>query len=159
MVIQVTPMRPNQKTLVGVVVSDKMDKTVVVAVERAKRHRLYKKTLRRTKRYKAHDPNNVCKLGDTVRLVETRPISKEKRWRVVEILQRHEVAEIQPRVIGAELEQARLEAQTGEVAEQRGPESAAAQEATRPDVVSVDTAPAEEPVTTDVEDAEEDREP
>ena len=88
MVIQVTPMRPNQKTLVGVVVSDKMDKTVVVSVERAKRHRLYKKTLRRTRRYKAHDPNNVCKLGDTVRLVETRPISKEKRWRVVEILER-----------------------------------------------------------------------
>ncbi|MFN8558553.1 MAG: 30S ribosomal protein S17 [Dehalococcoidia bacterium] len=98
-------MRPGQKTLIGVVVSDKMDKTVVVAVEDAKQHPLYKKTLRRTKRYKAHDPNNTCKLGDTVRLVETRPISKEKRWRVTEILQRHEVAEIQPRVIGAELEQ------------------------------------------------------
>ena len=124
-------MRPKQKTLVGLVVSDKMDKTVVVAVERMKRHRLYKKTLRRTKRYKAHDPHNVCKLGDTVRLVETRPLSKEKRWRVVEILQRREVAEIQPRAIGAELEQARLEAQTGEVAEQRGPESAAALETGR----------------------------
>lgn len=106
---QVTPMRPGQKTLTGVVVSDKMDKTVVVQVERAKRHPLYHKTLRRTKRYKAHDPNNACKLGDTVRLVETRPISKEKRWRVIEILQHHLVAEIQPRVIGAELEQTRLE--------------------------------------------------
>ncbi len=105
MVQQVTPMRPKQKVLVGVVVSDKMDKTVVVAVESAKRHRLYQKTLRHTKRYKAHDPNNVCKLGDTVRLVETRPLSKEKRWRVVEILQHHLVAEVQPSVIGAELEQ------------------------------------------------------
>ena len=129
MVMQVTPMRPNQKTVIGVVVSDKMDKTVVVSVEHAKRHPLYQKTLRRTKKYKAHDPNNVCKLGDTVRLVETRPISKEKRWRVVEILQRREVAEVQPRVIGAELEQARVEEATGEVAAQLGPDSAAAHEA------------------------------
>lgn len=105
-------MRPGQKTLVGVVVSDKMNKTVVVAVETHKRHRLYGKTLRRTKRYKAHDEHNVCKLGDTVRLVETRPLSKEKRWRVVEILQHHAVAEVQPRVIGAELEQATFLAET-----------------------------------------------
>jgi small subunit ribosomal protein S17 len=109
MVQQVTPMRPKQKTLVGVVVSDKMDKTVVVTVEHTKRHRLYGKTLRRTNRYKAHDPNNVCKLGDTVRLVETRPLSKEKRWRVVEIIQHHLVAEIQPRAIGAEIEQTRFD--------------------------------------------------
>ena len=108
MVQQVTPMRPKQKTLVGTVVSDKMDKTVVVSVASAKQHRLYGKTLRRTTRYKAHDPNNVCKLGDTVRLVETRPISKEKRWRVVEILQHREVAEIRPAMIGQELEQGRL---------------------------------------------------
>ena len=98
-------MRPNQKTLVGVVVSDKMDKTVVVAVATTKRHPIYKKTLRRTNRYKVHDPENTCKLGDTVRVVETRPISKEKRWRVVEIIQRHAVAEIQPQQIGAEIEQ------------------------------------------------------
>ncbi len=107
---QVSPMRPNQKTMVGVVVSDKMDKTVVVAVETLKRHRLYHKTVRRTKRYKAHDPNNVCRLGDVVRIVETRPLSKEKRWRVVEILEHHEVAEVQPSAIDAELERARLEA-------------------------------------------------
>jgi small subunit ribosomal protein S17 len=130
MVQQVTPMRPGQKTLTGVVVSDKMDKTVVVAVERTKQHPLYKKTLRRTKRYKAHDPNNVCKLGDTVRMVETRPISKEKRWRVVEILQHREVAEIQPQAIGAEIEQARFEEQTGELLEEQGAESAASQAAT-----------------------------
>lgn len=109
MVQQISPMRPNQKTLTGVVVSDKMDKTVVVAVERSKRHRLYQKTLRRTHRYKAHDPNNECKLGDTVMLVETRPLSKEKRWRVLSILQHHLVAEIQPRTIGSELEQIRAD--------------------------------------------------
>ncbi len=108
MVEQVTPMRPKQKTLVGVVVSDKMDKTVVVTVASSKQHRIYGKTLRRTTRYKAHDPNNVCRLGDTVRLVETRPISKEKRWRVVEILQHKDVAEVRPSMIGQELEQGRL---------------------------------------------------
>lgn len=127
---QITPMRPGQKTLTGVVISDKMDKTVVVSVERAKQHPLYKKTLRRTKHYKAHDPNNVCKLGDTVRLVETRPISKEKRWRVVDILQRREVAEIQPRVIGSEIEQAKLEEEAGDLPEQQGPESVASEAAT-----------------------------
>jgi small subunit ribosomal protein S17 len=85
------------------VVSDKMQKTVVVAVARTKRHRLYNKTLRRTKRYKAHDERNECRLGDRVRIVETRPLSKEKRWRVAEILVKGDVAEIQPAAIGAEL--------------------------------------------------------
>ena len=154
MVQQVTPMRPGQRTMVGVVISDKMDKTVVVSIERAKRHPLYQKTLRRTKHYKAHDPNNVCKLGDTVRIVETRPISKEKHWRVIEILQHREVADIQPRVIGSELEQARVEADTGEVVGQRGPESEASLDATRPDVVSTETGPAEEPVTVREEETE-----
>jgi small subunit ribosomal protein S17 len=110
MVQQVTPMRPDQKTMVGVVVSDKMDKTVVVAVEKPRRHRIYGKTLRRTERYKAHDPENVCRIGDRVRLVETRPLSKEKRWRVVEILQHKEVAEVKPSTIGRELEEGRIEA-------------------------------------------------
>jgi small subunit ribosomal protein S17 len=119
-------MRPNQKTLVGTVVSDKMDKTVVVAVERRRQHRLYGKTMLVTTRYKAHDPNNVCKLGDTVRLVETRPISKEKRWRVVEILQRREVAEVQPRAIGQELERR----DTGETAESEADTTPAAGTAT-----------------------------
>jgi small subunit ribosomal protein S17 len=123
MVEQVTPMRPDQKTMVGVVVSDKMDKTVVVAVQKPKQHRLYGKTLRRTARYKAHDPNNVCKLGDTVRLVETRPISKEKRWRVVEILQHKEVAEIRPSVIGQEIERPELEAAETPVAAAESPEA------------------------------------
>jgi len=70
----------------GLVVSDKMDKTVVVAVETRKVHPLYKKAIRRSKKYKAHDENNACKIGNKVKIVETRPLSKEKRWRVLEIV-------------------------------------------------------------------------
>ena len=87
------------KTRFGRVVSNKMDKTVVVAVETSKRHPLYKKIIRRTVRYKAHDENNKCELGDMVRIVETRPLSKEKRWRVAEIMSRGEVVEVQPKEI------------------------------------------------------------
>jgi small subunit ribosomal protein S17 len=94
---------PRIKIRFGTVVSDKMQKTVVVAVETTKRHRLYKKTLRRTKRYKAHDEHNECHLGDQVRIVETRPLSKEKRWRVAEILVRGNVADVQPSAIGREI--------------------------------------------------------
>jgi len=75
-----------RKTRVGVVLSDKMSKTVVVAVEAFKRHRLYKKIMRRVKRYKAHDEENACQVGDKVLIVETRPLSRDKRWRVAEIL-------------------------------------------------------------------------
>jgi small subunit ribosomal protein S17 len=121
---QVTPNRPKAKALVGIVVSDKMDKTVVVAVASSKQHRLYGKTLRRTTRYKAHDPNNACKLGDTVRMIETRPISKEKRWRVQEILQHKEVAEVQPSVIGAEVE-GRIQAEAEETTPAEAETSAA----------------------------------
>ena len=74
-------------------VSDKMDKTVVVAVETKKVHPLYKKAIRVTKKYKAHDENNACKTGDKVKIVETRPLSKEKRWRVKETMSKREVAE------------------------------------------------------------------
>ncbi|MCY0900022.1 MAG: 30S ribosomal protein S17 [Firmicutes bacterium] len=79
-----------RKVREGIVVSDKMQKTVVVAVESLVTHPLYGRRLRRTKRYKAHDEDNQCRVGDRVRIVETRPLSKEKRWRVVEILERHE---------------------------------------------------------------------
>lgn len=75
-----------RKTKQGRVVSDKMDKTVVVAVEYYGRHPLYKKAVRRVKRFKAHDEQNTCGIGDTVKIVETRPLSKEKRWRVMEVL-------------------------------------------------------------------------
>jgi small subunit ribosomal protein S17 len=78
--------RPRHKTMVGRVVSDKMEKTVVVAVERITAHRLYKKRIRRTSKYKAHNPDNRARAGDWVRIVESRPLSKEKRWRVLEVL-------------------------------------------------------------------------
>ena len=80
----------------GEVVSDKMDKTVLVAVRWQQRHRLYKKSIRRITRFFAHDRNNECKLGDVVRIEETRHLSKMKNWRVVEIVQRREVAEVKP---------------------------------------------------------------
>ena len=80
--------RGRRKTRVGKVVSEKMDKTVVVAIETAKRHPLYKKIIKRTKKVKAHDENNECREGDKVLIMETRPLSREKRWRVVEIIEK-----------------------------------------------------------------------
>ena len=80
--------RNARKTRTGLVVSDKMEKTVVVAIERRVPHPVYGKMMTRTKRLKAHDEENSAKVGDTVRIVETRPLSKDKRWRVVEIMQR-----------------------------------------------------------------------
>ena len=79
---------PGQKTRVGRVVSTKMEKTVVVTVERQRTHRLYKKAMRRLTRFKAHDENGVCAEGDLVRIQETRPLSRDKRWRVTEVLER-----------------------------------------------------------------------
>ena len=78
----------SRKTRVGKVVSDKMDKTVVVIVEDRVAHKTYKKIIGRTYRLKAHDENNECGIGDIVRVMETRPLSKDKRWRVVEILEK-----------------------------------------------------------------------
>ena len=83
-----TVSRSSRKTRVGVVVSDKMDKTVVVSIERRVQHPVYGKMVRRTKRLKAHDERNDAKTGDTVRIMETRPLSKDKRWRLVEIVDR-----------------------------------------------------------------------
>lgn len=80
-----------RKTRVGYVVSDKMDKTVVVAVAIRRHHPLYKKAVKHVKNYHAHDGENACRTGDEVRLVETRPLSKQKRWRVAEILSRREL--------------------------------------------------------------------
>jgi small subunit ribosomal protein S17 len=91
-----------QKTRLGLVVSDKMDKTVVVAVETPKRHPLYKKTIRRVVKYKAHDEENKCQRGDKVRIVESRPLSRDKRWRVAEIVSKGEVVEISPEEIARE---------------------------------------------------------
>lgn len=80
--------RNRRKTLVGIVSSDKMDKTVVVTVEDFVRHSLYGKAVKRTKKLKAHDENNECEIGDKVRIMETRPLSKDKRWRVVNIVEK-----------------------------------------------------------------------
>ena len=77
-----------RKVMVGKVVSDKMDKTVVVAVETSVRHKMYNKIVKRTYKLKAHDEANDCKVGDTVKVMETRPLSKDKRWRVVEIMEK-----------------------------------------------------------------------
>ena len=81
-------VRGMRKTRVGVVVSDKMDKTITVAVKYRVRHPLYGKIMNRTKRFKAHDENNACGIGDTVRVMETRPLSHDKRWRLVEIIEK-----------------------------------------------------------------------
>ena len=92
--------RGRRRTLVGRVVSTKMDKTAIVAVERRISHRLYKKIMRRTNRYKAHDERNEARLGDMVRIIETRPLSKDKHWRIGAFLTRGNVAEVAPRDIG-----------------------------------------------------------
>lgn len=92
-------METKRKTRIGRVIGDKMDKTVIVAVDTPKRHPLYRKTVRRIVKYYAHDEEKKSKVGDTVKIEETRPLSKLKRWRVVEIVVKGEVAEIKPEEI------------------------------------------------------------
>jgi small subunit ribosomal protein S17 len=96
-------MASQEKLQTGTVVSNKMDKTVVVRIDRHKRHRLYGKQIHETRRYKAHDEKNECRLGDVVKIAETRPLSREKRWRVVEVVVKGDVAEVAPREIGAHI--------------------------------------------------------
>jgi small subunit ribosomal protein S17 len=130
-----------EKLQTGTVVGNKMDKTVVVQIDRKKRHRLYGKTIRVTRRYKAHDEKNECHLGDLVTIAETRPLSREKRWRVVEIVQRGDVAEVAPREIGAHIiEETRAAAAA---------EAAARAEAEAPPAPAVAEPPAEEMPATD----------
>jgi small subunit ribosomal protein S17 len=104
-----------QRIIQGTVVSDKMQKTVVVSVERKKKHRLYHKVVTVTDRYKAHDDQDACKLGDVVRIEECRPMSRDKRWRVVEILTRGDVADVAPETIGRDLEKETQAAPKAEV--------------------------------------------
>lgn len=85
-----TTSRGFRKERVGLVVSDKMDKTITVAVEGVVQHPLYKKNIKRTKKFKAHDAENACQVGDVVRIRETRPLSRSKRWRLVEVVKRAE---------------------------------------------------------------------
>jgi small subunit ribosomal protein S17 len=85
-----------RKVRAGYVISDKMDKTVVVAVEALRRHPLYKKAVKHSKKYKAHDEDNACRIGDKVKIAETRPLSKNKRWRIVEVISGRESTEPEP---------------------------------------------------------------
>jgi small subunit ribosomal protein S17 len=89
-------MEKKRKIRTGRVVSDKMDKTIIVVVESLRQHPLYKKVVKTRSKFKAHDENNTCTVGDTVKIVETRPLSKDKRWRVAEIVRKKEVVEIKP---------------------------------------------------------------
>ena len=109
-------MEKKRKTRLGRVVSNNMDKTAVVVVETSRHHPMYKKTMKKLTRYKAHDEKNECAPGDIVRLVETRPLSKEKRWRVAEIVTKAEVIEVRPEeleiepdIVGAKPEEAEVE--------------------------------------------------
>ena len=77
-----------RKVAIGRVVSDKMDKTIVVAIQDSVKHKLYNKIIKRTVKFKAHDENNECRIGDRVKIMETRPLSKDKRWRLVEIVEK-----------------------------------------------------------------------
>ena len=90
------PFNSRTKQMTGRVVSNKIDKTVVVAVESVHRNPLYKQRIRTTKRYKSHDEQNACREGDTVRIVESRPLSREKRWRVIEIMRHDAHAAVRP---------------------------------------------------------------
>jgi len=92
-----------KKTKLGQVLSNKMDKTLVVLVESYRHHPVYKKTIRNVERYKVHDEKNECKIGDMVRIVETRPLSKEKRWRVSEIVTKAAAIEVKPEEIEPKL--------------------------------------------------------
>jgi small subunit ribosomal protein S17 len=105
-------MQGKRKIRQGRVVSNKMDKTVVVAVETFRHHPIYGKTVRRVSRYKAHDAANECAMGDTVRLEETRPLSRDKRWRVFEIVLKAEQIEVKPQEIETPLQATEAEEET-----------------------------------------------
>ena len=121
-------MQRRRKIKFGRVVSNSMDKTAVVTVETFRHHPVYRKTIRRVVRYKAHDEKNECGLGDTVRLEETRPLSKEKRWRVAEIITRREVVEVTPVELETQLEEPVLEPE--ETGAESGPEETNEEEST-----------------------------
>jgi small subunit ribosomal protein S17 len=142
-VSEATRERGRRKSMVGTVVSTKMDKTAVVAVERRQPHPLYHKIIRSTKRYKAHDAENAAVLGDVVRIVETRPLSREKRWRIAETLVRGNVAEVAPREIGVP-EEALLHPQAPETPERD-------EEMTTAGAAEVVEAAAESPMQTESE--------
>ena len=143
-------MASQEKLQTGTVVSNKMDKTVVVRIDRHKRHRLYGKTMRETRRYKAHDEKNECRLGDIVKIAETRPLSREKRWRVVEVVVKGDVAEVAPREIGAHIIEETRAAAAAEASARAEAEAAAAPAAVEvAPAAEADAAPADEPAASE----------
>lgn len=138
-----------RKVRTGAVIRAGMEQTAVVEMVWKQRHRLYRKPMRRVTRFYVHDPLNQCRVGDTVRIQETRPISKTKRWRLLEILQRRQVAEVQPIDLETDLDAAIAEpaAAVGDVVEGMAAETDAAAAAEE------QAATAAEPATTEVESA------
>lgn len=136
-----------RKVRTGAVVRAGMEQTAVVEMVWKQRHRLYRKPMRRVTRFYVHDPLNQCRVGDTVRIQETRPISKTKRWRLLEILQRRQVAEVQPIELETDLDAAIAEpmvevAAVGEVADDMAAETDAAETAEEPAAAAADPAAA-----------------
>lgn len=126
----------------GIVVSDKMQKTVVVAVATMTRHPLYKKTIRRLKRYLVHDADEACQVGDRVRIVESRPFSRHKRWRLAEILAKAELPEVAAESIDLELlGETKTEAQEEPAVEAAGPDQPPAEAAGAAETAEVEAAP------------------
>ena len=151
----------NRKRRIGQVISDKMDKTVVVAVQWRQQHPIYRKSIRRISKFHAHDEQNDARIGDRVLIVETKPLSRLKRWRIAEILERHEVPEIAPQEIGAEIEEeiaqpeaavAVTEAPQAEMADTA--EQEPAEEAEQESAEEPEQEPAEEPEQESAEEAE-----
>jgi small subunit ribosomal protein S17 len=136
-------MGSQEKLQLGTVVSNKMDKTVVVRIDRHKRHRLYGKTIRVTRRYKAHDENNECRLGDIVKISETRPLSRDKHWRVVEVVVKGDVAEVAPTEIGESLTAEIRTAQAAAAAKAAADETAAVAAKAAAAAAAAASAPAE----------------
>jgi len=99
-------METSRKTRIGFVISRNMDKTALVGVEVSKRHPLYHKTFRRVMKYKVHDEKNECQPGDKVKIIETRPLSRDKRWRLLEIIARKEIMELKAEELASETEEA-----------------------------------------------------
>jgi len=139
-----------RKVREGIVVSDKMQKTVVVAVEANLRHPIYKKTIRRMRRYLAHDEADDCRRGDRVRIVETRPLSRHKRWRVVEVLRCSELSEKEaPEAIDLELlGEVRMDEAKTETHITEAPQAASSGVTTEP---APEAVPADEPGSTEAE--------
>lgn len=148
-----------RKVRTGAVVRVGMEQTAVVEMVWKQRHRLYRKPMRRVTRFYVHDPLNQCRVGDTVRIQETRPISKTKRWRLLEILQRRQVAEVQPIELETDLDAAIAEpaaevAAVGEATEGAAAETDAAEAAEEPAATAANPAMAEvESATVEVESA------